>query len=132
MRLTVTCCFVLGVLRVFSGPLGLRISEWPASTWEGMWYGPEHYGTERDHIQATLEQLPDKQLVFVRGSSKRDPLDQWVYNKPDIDASKVVWAWEMDAVNNQELSRYYPDRKAWLVSLDTEPATVSPYLPPAH
>jgi hypothetical protein len=28
--------------------------------------------------------------------------------------------------------QYYPDRKAWLVNMDTEPATVSPYPLPAQ
>ena len=70
--------------------------------------------------------------MFVRDSTKRDPLDQWVYNGPDIDASKVVWALEMDAANNQELMQYYPDRKAWLIKMDTQPATISPYPLPAQ
>jgi len=65
--------------------------------------------------------------VFVRDSSWRDTKDQWVYNNPDIDASKVVWAWDMGAANNQELMQYYPGRKAWLVDMNTDPATVSPY-----
>jgi hypothetical protein len=37
----------------------------------------------------------------------------------DIDASKVVWAWDMDAANNRELMQYYPYRAAWLVNMDT-------------
>jgi hypothetical protein len=97
-----------------------------------MWYGPDLYGTERARIEAGLEQLPGKQLVIVRCSPKRDPLDEWVYNQADIDASKVVWAREMDAADNLELVNYYRDRKALLVQMDTEPATVSPYPLPAQ
>jgi hypothetical protein len=132
VRLTVALCFMLGTVRVFAGPLGLKVQEWPPNHWLGMWYGPDIYGTERAHIQAELENLPGRQLAFVRDSPRRDPLDQWVYNQPDIDASKVVWAWDMDPANNQELMRYYPDRKAWLIQMDSQPATVSPYTPPAQ
>jgi hypothetical protein len=38
----------------------------------------------------------------------------------------------MDAANNQELMQYYPDRKAWLIKMDTQPATISPYPLPAQ
>jgi len=127
VRLTLTLCFALGAIRVFAAPLGFKTREWPASNWGNVWFGPDLYGTERASIEAALEQLPGKQLVFVRGSAKRDPLDQWVYNQPDIDASKVVWAWEMDAANNWELKQYYSDRNSWLINMDTEPATVSLY-----
>jgi hypothetical protein len=97
-----------------------------------MWFGPALYGTERAHIEAGLEVLPGKQLVFVRDSSMRDPLDQWVYNAADIDASKVVWAREMDATDNRELMQYYGVPKAWLIKMDTQPATISPYPLPAQ
>ena len=132
VRLTVTLCLLLGAVRVFSRPLHVEVPEWPASSWSGMWYGPDLYGTERARIESGLEQLPGKQLVLVRESPNRDPLDQWVYNAADIDASKVVWAWDMDAANNRELMKYYLDRKVWLVQMSTEPATVSPYTAPAH
>jgi hypothetical protein len=54
-------------------------------------------------------------------------LEQWVYNAADIDASKVVWAWDMDVANNLELVHYYPNRHVWSINLDTQPATVTPY-----
>ena len=95
-----------------------------------MWYGPDHYGTERAQIESRLEQLPGKQLVIVRYSPERNALDQWVYNSADIDDSKVIWAREMDAANDLDLMHYYNDRKAWLVRMDTQPASVLPYPEP--
>jgi hypothetical protein len=127
VRLTVILCFALAGLRLFAGPLNLKVPQYPAGKWSGMWYGPEHYGTERAQIEAELERLPEKQLVLVRYSAKRDELDQWIYNSADIDHSKVVWASDMDAADNLRLIHYYPDRKVWLVQLDTQPATISPY-----
>jgi len=131
VRLCVLLCFVLAGLRVFAAPLHFTIPEWPSSNWSSLWYGPERYGTDRAHIQDELERLPGKQLVVVRFSPRRDVLDQWVYNRADIAAAKVIWAQEMDAANNQELINYYRDRKAWLVQMDTEPATLTPYPAPA-
>jgi hypothetical protein len=127
VRLSVLLCFVLAGLRLFAAPLHFTIPEWPASNWSGMWYGPDRYGAGRAHIENELEHLPGKQLVLVRPSLKRNVLDQWVYNHAGIDDEKVVWAAEMDAANNQQLLRYYRDRKAWLVNMDTEPATLTPY-----
>jgi hypothetical protein len=127
VRFSVILCFVLGAVRVFANPLGFEVQEWPTSNWMVMWYGPGHFGTDRAHIAAGLEHLPGRQLVFVHDSFRRNPSDQWVYNEANVDASKVVWAWDMDANNNRELMKYYPDRKAWLVDLNTEPATISPY-----
>lgn len=127
VRAIVTLCFVMAFVRLVTSPIGFRTAEWPPSQWGNMWYGPEQYGQERANIQAALAHLPGKQLVLVRDSANRYPLDQWVYNDADIDASKVVWAWDMDPANNQELIRYYRDRHVWLVRLDTEPASVSMY-----
>jgi hypothetical protein len=132
VRMTVMVCVLLAAMRLFSGPLHIRVGAYPAGQWTGMWFGPEHFGTERAQIEAGLEQLPGKQLAIVRWSPKRNSLDQWVYNQADIDGSKVVWAREMDVADNWELMRYYTDRKPWLVDMGTQPATVSPFPLPAR
>lgn len=127
VRLTVTVCFVLGGLRAFAAPLHLRLAQWPASEWSGMWDGPGHFGTERAHIESELEKLPGKQLVIVRYSPSHYPIDEWVYNAADIDASKVIWAREMGAAKDIELIRYYKNRTVWLVQPDKQPTEISPY-----
>ena len=127
VRIIVTLCVVLAVARVFTVPLHLKVAEWPAGEWSLMWYGPEHFGTERAQIEAGRERLPEKQLVLVQASDKRESLDQWVYNAADIDSSKVVWANDMAPADNLQLIQHYPDRKVWLVQMDTMPATISPY-----
>jgi hypothetical protein len=132
VRLTVILCIVLAGMRLFTGPLHIKIAEWPPGQWAGLWYGPEHFGTERARIEAALEHLPGKQLVILRWSPHRNSLDQWVYNEADIDASKVVWAREMSDSDNLELIHYYADRTPWLVDMGTQPATVSPFPLPAQ
>ena len=131
VRLTVTVCFVLVGVRVFSAPLKVMGPEWPAGNWVLMWSGPEHFGTERALIETNLERLPGKQLAIVRYSRRRQPLDQWVYNSADLEDSKVIWAGEVDSAGNRELVNYYRDRTVWLVEPDTTPARISRYqLPP--
>ncbi len=127
VRLTVTTCLLLAAIRPFAGPLHLASPEWPPSNWLDCWYGPGHFGAERARVQSTLENLPGKQLILVRYSSRHNPTDEWVYNAANIDSSKVVWAREMDQADNLELMHYYADRKVWLVEPDTLPAVVTPY-----
>ncbi len=127
VRLTVTLCVALAGLRLFAAPLNLKIAEWPASSWAGMWYGPEHFGIQRAQIEARLEQLPGKQLAIVRYGPGHETLDEWVYNAADIDGSKVVWAREMNAADNLKLMHYYPDRQVWLIEPDAEPAKSCPF-----
>jgi hypothetical protein len=130
VRLLVTVCLLLACMRLFPGPLKLALPQYPASNWTDRWYGPDHFGTERAAIETNLEQMPGQQLILVRYSPLHNPLNEWVYNAPDIDHSKVVWAREMDAPHNLELMHYYPGRKVWLVEPDNNPAAVAPYPAP--
>jgi hypothetical protein len=130
VRLTVMVCVVVAGLRLLASPLHIPISEWPASGWNFSWYGPDYFGTERLLVESRLENLPGNQLAIVRYNSWHNPFNEWVYNKADIDASKVVWAREMDEKDNKELIDYYPDRKVWLVEPDSPSVTVSSYTEP--
>ncbi len=65
----------------------------------------------------------------MRYQPDHEILEEWVYNEADIDASKVVWARDMGAANNQELIDYYKDRRVWLVEPDEKPVPVTPYAP---
>jgi hypothetical protein len=130
VRFAVTACVLLGGVRLFSQQLHIAPPEWPPSNWNFTWYGPEHFGVERDQIEKRLENLPGPQLAIVRYSQDHYPLDEWVYNGADIDGSKVVWAREMDAADNLELIHYYGNRQVWLVEPDAIPARISPYPTP--
>jgi hypothetical protein len=71
--------------------------------------------------------LSGNQLAIVHYSSLHNPFNEWVYNSADIDSSKIIWAREMDLADNLELTRYYRDRKVWLVEPDVTPARVTRY-----
>jgi hypothetical protein len=129
VRFSVALCVALAGLRVFADPLHLAPPKWPAAYWVLQWYGPGHFGGDRAQIESQLEELPGKQLVIVRYAPDHYPNEEWVYNSADIDGSKVVWAREMDAAHNLELTRFYADRKVWLVTPDSTPIKVTPYQP---
>jgi hypothetical protein len=89
---------------------------------------PPSYGLQdRAALQKRLEQLPGGQLVVVRYSPDHNVHAEWVYNDADIDAAKVVWGREMDAVSNGRLVQYFSDRRIWLLDADATPPRISDY-----
>lgn len=91
------------------------------------------FALARQQIAQELARMPGKQLVLVRYAPGHRIHDEWVWNRADIDASQTVWARAMpDAAQDQELLRYYPDRKAWLLEPDQKPVKLLPYPDPQH
>ena len=132
VRLVVTGCVLMAGLRIFAEPLRIQIPRRPASNWTDKWYGPARFGTARAQIEAKLEQAAGGQLAIVRYGSNHDNLDEWVYNDPDIDSSKVIWARGMSDSEDLELIHYYKGRQVWLVQPDQNPAGLAPYPLPAQ
>ena len=122
VRFAPLVCLLLAGVRTYAEPLGIEIHRWPT-----MWYGTEALGLPRAQVAAQLDVMPGRQLAIVRYSHDHLPFDDWVYNAANIDASKVVWAREMDFESNRELLRYFHDRKVWLVEPDFDPPKISPY-----
>ena len=120
-------CVAMAGVRSFALPLHIHPQQWPASNWTDRWYGPEQYGTPRAALQARLEQLPGKQLVIVRYAFIHEALNEWVYNEPDIDAAKVIWARGMSYSEDLDLIRYYKDRQVWLVDPDEAKPALQAY-----
>jgi hypothetical protein len=80
----------------------------PRDTWQ--W--------RRAAILRQFEASPDRHLVFVHYDPDHNPHHEWVYNRADIDRSKVVWARELGRERERELLDYFPDRKAWRLQAD--------------
>lgn len=133
-RMLVSICVIMAALDLFSARARLGMPSSAGAGWACECLGTPQPGSERARIQTTLERLPGKQLVLVRYAADHDASEEWVYNSPEIDSSKVIWAREMEGNENQEqndeLIRYYGDRRVWLVEPDAIPAKVGPY-PPA-
>ncbi len=83
---------------------------------------------DRAAVLRELQHLPGEQLVIVHYGPRHDVDWEWVYNAADIDHSKVVWARDMGDDKNQELLRYFPARRVWLLNGDDSPPKLSPYL----
>lgn len=125
VRLTTVLILGMSCLRLFARPLNLSFPEWPSSTWNFSWYGPDVFGTERRDVAKTLESLPGKQLAIVRYTADHNPQDEWVYNAADIENAKVIWARDMNAADNEDLINYYKDRKVWLIQPDLGPSVTA-------
>jgi hypothetical protein len=95
-------------------------------TWNAINHG---YPERRIEVNQQLGQLPGKLLVFVRYWPQHIFQEEWVYNAADIDGSRIVWARDLGAAENEKLQRYYPDRPAWLLEPDARPPRLSPYQP---
>jgi hypothetical protein len=78
-------------------------------------YGHRPPEIERARVLALLERTPGQHIVIVHARRSYIPAQDWVYNEPDIDAAKVIWARDMGTEGNEELLRYYPNRRVWLV-----------------
>jgi len=76
-----------------------------------------------------LEAIPGKHLVFARYSKDHNVHDEWVYNDADIEGSRIVWARELDAAQNQKLIEHFRDRRVWLVEADRFLSPPQPYVP---
>ena len=89
---------------------------------------PKPTSTERAQLLAALDHCQGQHLVIVRYGPQHKPLDmEWVYNRADIDGSKVVWARDMGSAGNAELLQYFKNRHVWLLEPDEEPPRLSPY-----
>ena len=69
---------------------------------------------ERKGVLARLDKEPGKLLMFVRYGPHHYIHNEWVYNDPDIDRSRIVWARAMPDGKDEELLRYYSKRRAWI------------------
>jgi hypothetical protein len=82
----------------------------------------------RISINAQLERIPGKQIVFVR-YGPHHMFQEWVHNAADIDAARAIWGHDLGPEENQAVLKYYPDRSAWLLEPDENPPQLTPYAP---
>jgi len=82
---------------------------------------------DRVRIVERLSAIPGAHLVIVRYGPDHNVDRDWIYNAPDIDRARIVWARDMGKEQNQELLRYFHNHHAWLMSGDESPPLLEPY-----
>jgi hypothetical protein len=91
---------------------------------------PEHEWQNGDLQRASIVQqlktMPGQHVVLVNYSPDFDPNREWVYNRSNIDESKIVWARDMGAEKNEELFQYFRGRHFWMVHADSSPPHLEP------
>ncbi len=75
----------------------------------------------RAEVIAELNAQPGEHLVLVKYGAERHNVDEWVYNRADIDHSKIVWAREIPGVDLRPLLKYFSNRQVWVVEPDVIP-----------
>lgn len=75
----------------------------------------------RAKIMTQLAALPGNHLVIVHYAQGHNPRAEYVYNRADIDKSKVVWARDLGEEKNKKLLAYYNGRQVWLLDADSSP-----------
>ena len=77
----------------------------------------QHFARNRTAVLQRLEQEKGTQLVIVHYGPGHSFPNEWIHNRADIDAAKVVWARDLGP-KNQELINYFSDRRVWLLNVD--------------
>lgn len=122
-RAVPSVCLLLLALRIVAPLAHFE----PKPSWIRTWCSQDEQNLERARVMDQLEHTPGKHLVIVHYKPGHDfILDEWVYNGADIDGSHVIWARDMGA-ENEQLMKYFRDRRVWLAEPDYSPARLSPY-----
>ncbi len=79
--------------------------------------GSAHYMMDAKHssVEEQLEKQPGQHLVLVSYGPRHQIYEELVYNRADIDGSKVIWARSLGAGKDAELIRHYPNRDVWML-----------------
>jgi hypothetical protein len=81
----------------------------------------------RAEISKRLKALPGNDLILVQYSPAHNADHEWVWNRAEIDQSKIVWAREIPGVDITPLLDYFHDRKVWLLEADAVPPKLLPF-----
>ncbi len=75
---------------------------------------------DREPLVRRLNSIQGQNLVIVHYDLKTYDTFEWVYNDPDIDGSRIVFARDMGPEKNAELIRYYSGRRIWRVIVEKD------------
>jgi hypothetical protein len=81
---------------------------------------------DRVAVVRKLEAAAGRHLVIVSYGPHHDVDWEWVYNAADIDDATIVWARAMGPQEDQEVLRYFRDRKVWHLNADQPSPRLEP------
>jgi hypothetical protein len=87
--------------------------------------------TDRQRITDALSVFPHRFLVIVRHEEPYKVHATYVWNPPDIDNARIVWAWDRGETENRRLFDYYRDRDIILMRVSAREMSFLPYQPPS-
>lgn len=107
----------------------VALASFPGALVQHVWAKQRDWDFVRQLIVTQLKQDGRRHLVIVRYGPLHSPHHEWVYNAADIDGAQIVWAREMNAVEDRRLLEYFEDRQVWLLEVDQEhiPLHLMPY-----
>jgi hypothetical protein len=90
--------------------------------------GPQE-NVARSEMVRHLAASAGPHLVIVRYTHRRPYswMFDYVYNPPDIDGARVVWARDLGPAANQRLIGYFQGRRVWLLEANETEAMLTPY-----
>ena len=103
--------FILGFIGLYLVWLGDAFVDYNTYKESGFRY-------KRPAVISQLSDQPGKHLIVCRYSDDHNLHSEYVYNRADIDRSKIVWAREMSPEQNKRLFKYFSDRRVWLYHPD--------------
>ncbi len=107
-----------GILAVRTTMLAVLLSLIPTAVTQ---LSSAHQPTARQQIETQLAHTGEpRHLVVLSYGSDYPIVNDWVYNRADIDASAIVWARDMGQLKNAKLFEYFADRKVWRCHLESD------------
>jgi hypothetical protein len=95
--------------------------------------GISEYGdadTVRYKVLTRLSATPGQHVVFVSYGRTHGSGDEWVYNRADVDAARIVWCRAIGPEEDARVMRYFAGRRFWLAEVELREARVRRLLPP--
>lgn len=124
-RASLAAVAILALFRSVAPSLGVSVYREFTLPWYS--YGL-HSNFHREKIEERLTQMQGKHLVLVSYSDGHNPLQEWVYNRADIDAAPVVWARHVSNPGRMiALLQYFRDRRVWIAYPDSNPGKLIDY-----
>jgi hypothetical protein len=76
--------------------------------------------TERSQLLKQLQQKDGEHLIVVSYGSRHSIHNEWVYNKPDINSAKVIFARAINSRRDCQLIEYFKSRQIWSLEIDSD------------